>query len=267
MSGSIILSVELRAVGVGKQIPNSRFEFDLLLLALNLDCKCNDANRICLFISNSIRVIDQIFIVEMEIVSDEWRGRTTVEPTAEKRCVLNTVLLINRKLYDALFLNLRMLKRNVTRLRNIISCARNFQTHNRYSPSIPIGYVKPRDPCFCGRPVKLYTGRRITQHESGLFFLFFQLAENNVSADRCGRKTYPSSGCGKPLLHCAVFRLADVGLNVVGKSADVSREQHDACQHQKRQHGNVEPTVILHSLTPANGNLFSAGNVLLREAV
>ncbi|CDI08675.1 protein of unknown function [Agrobacterium pusense] len=267
MSASIIaISVELRVVGVGKQIPNSRFEFDLCLLPLNLDCKCNDTNRIGLFISNCIRVIDQIFI-EMEIVPDEWRGRPTIEPSAEKRCVLKTVFLINRKLYDAFSLNLRMLESHVARLRNIISRARDFQTHNRYSPSIPIGYVKPRDPCFCGRPVKLDTWERITQHECCLLFLFFQLPKNNVRADRCGRKAYPSGRCGKPLLHSAVIRLADVGLNVVGKSTDVFREQHNACQHQKRQHGNVEPTVILHSLTPANENLFSAGNALLREAV
>lgn len=267
MSASIIpISVELRVVGVGKQIPNSRFEFDLCLLPLNLDCECNDANRIGLFISNCIRVVDQI-LIEMEIVPDERRGRATIEPSAEKRCVLKTVFLIDRKLYDALSLNLRMFERHVTRLRDLISRASDFQTHNRYSPSIPIGYVKPRDPCFCGRPVKLDTWQRITQHKSCLLFLFFQLAKNNVSADRCSRKAYPSSRCRKPLLHCAVFRLTDVGLNAVWKTADVSREQHNACQHQKRQHGNVEPTVILHSLAPANENLFSVGNGLSREAV
>jgi hypothetical protein len=141
------------------------------------------------------------------------------------------------------------------------SFASDFDFGNPNRPPIPIHKDK-----YCGsaRLVGRFEAQRripIAQHKCGLFPLLVELSINPVRANSRRDKAHPSSRRREPVLNGAVFRLADIALNIFGKVRPETDQQDSSSQRQKRQNRHVKPIVVFHRIAPVRQNLTSALSV------
>lgn len=191
-------------------------------------------------------------------------GRLPLGPSGNGQAELQRMIRFYLKnLFNAL---VRKLYLDFLRSRKLHFITEEPQCFNGSATPVPINKLE-LSSSIGHRSDRLLQGRFcVAKHKSCLLTLLRQLAEYKVGRHGSCGKTHPSGSGRQPILQRASVRFADVILELCTWAVDKDSQQHKACQHQKRQHGDVEPTVIFHSLALANENLFFAGNSLSREA-